>query len=136
LKLRAELPIGRFLKLTDADGKAVHIHEFVNWQPATFTVELKDVRVFDTRGRKKAEKEWAKGLIEEMLVLIEFRDGDVDAKQFADAFKLYREDVIVLVLPSTAISGLDKTKAFAPAKSLPQVFPGPQPKPGDPVPPK
>ncbi len=136
LKLRAELPMSRFLKLTDADGKAVNIHEFVNWQPAAFTVELKDVRVFDTGGRKKAEKEWVKGLSEETLVLVEFRDGEVDAKQFADAFRLYREDLVVLVLPTSVFSGLDRTKAFAPAKSLPQVFPGSPPTPGDPVPPK
>ena len=33
LRIRAELPSGRFLKLLDADGRQVQIHEFVNWQP-------------------------------------------------------------------------------------------------------
>jgi RNA polymerase sigma factor (sigma-70 family) len=135
LRVRAELPVGRFLKLLDADGKAVHLHEFVNWQPPPFTVDLKDVRVFDTRGRARREKEWTKGLTGETLVLLEFRDGDLDAKQLADALRLYREDLAVLVLPPAAIKELDISKAFAPAKSLPQVFPGAKPAPGGPVPP-
>jgi RNA polymerase sigma factor (sigma-70 family) len=135
LRVRAELPSGRFLKLLDADGKPVHVHEFVNWQPPAFTMAVKDVRVFDTRGRARPAKEWAKALTEETLVLLEFRDGDIDAKQFADAFGLYREDLAVLVLPTAARQGMDASKAFAPVKSLPQVFPGAQPPPGDPVPP-
>jgi RNA polymerase sigma factor (sigma-70 family) len=135
LRVRAELPVGRFLKLLDADGKAVHLHEFVNWQPPPFTVDVKDVRVFDARGRARREKEWAKGLTGETLVLLEFREGDVDAKQLADSLRLYREDLAVLVLPPAAMKGLDISKAFASAKSLPQVSPGAKPAPGDPVPP-
>jgi hypothetical protein len=130
LKLRAELPMSRFLKLMDADGKPVHIHEFVNWQPPPFTVEVKDVRVYDSRGRARDEKEWTKALTEETLVLIEFRDGAVDAKQLAEAYRLYREDLSLLVLPPAILKGLDTSKAFAPARSLPQVFPGAPGNPG------
>src|SRR5262249_23809609 len=122
LRLRAELPMGRFLKLLDADGKPVHVHEFVNWRPAPFTVAVKDVRVYDTRGRARREKEWLKGLNEETLVLLELRAGEIDARQLAEAFRLYREDLVVLVLPPAVVNGLDSSKAFAPAKSLPQVF--------------
>jgi hypothetical protein len=134
LRLRAEIPVGRFLKLQDADGKPVHVHEFVTWHPPLFTVELKDVRAYDTRGRDQGEK-WAKGLNKETLMLLEFRDGDVDARQLADAFRLYREDLYVLVLPTAVLTELDTSKAFAPARSLPQVFPGSKPAPGGPVPP-
>jgi RNA polymerase sigma factor (sigma-70 family) len=136
LRVRAELPTGRFLRLLDADGKSVHIHEFVNWQPPAFSVAVKDLRVYDTRGRVRRAKEWLEGLTGETLVLLEFRAGDVDAKQLANAFRLYREDLTVLVLSPTALKGLDTSKAFAPAKSLPQVFPGAKPTPGDPVPPQ
>src|SRR5262249_42510135 len=97
LRMRAELPCGRFLKLLDADGKAVFIHEFVTPQPPPFTVEVKDVRVYDTRGRARPVKEWVKGLTEETLVLLEFRTGEVEAKQFAEAYRIYREDLVVLV---------------------------------------
>jgi RNA polymerase sigma factor (sigma-70 family) len=135
LRLRAELPASRFLKLMDADGKAVHVHEYANWRPPSFTVDLKDVRVLDTRGRARPKQEWTRGLTGETLVLLDFRDGDIDGKQLADAYRLYRDDLIVLVLPSATIQGLDQSKAFAPAKSLPQNFPGANRGPGDPKPP-
>jgi RNA polymerase sigma factor (sigma-70 family) len=135
LHVRAELPSGRFLKLLDADGKAVHVHEFVNWQPPPFRVDMKDVRVFSASGKPRNEKEWFRSLKEEALVFLDIRDAPVDAKQLAEAYSLYREELNVLVLPSSAVAGLDASKAFAPAKSLPQGFVGPNPRPGDPVPP-
>lgn len=136
LKLRAELPMGRFMKLIDADGKQAHVHEFVHYQPPAFTVELKDARVFDARGRSRSVEDWAKGLKEETLVLLEFRDGDIDAKEFAHTFRLFRNDLTVLVVPTATMERVDKSLAFGPAKSLPQSFPGapggliPPPKPG------
>jgi RNA polymerase sigma factor (sigma-70 family) len=133
LSLRAQMPMGRFLKLQDADGKPVHIHEMVNWQPPPFFVKLADVRVYDTRGRAQPAGPWAKGLTGATLVLLEFRDGAVDAKQLAEGFRLYRDDLHVLVLPAAAFTALDSSKAFAPARSLPQMFPGA--KPGAAVPP-
>jgi hypothetical protein len=97
-------------------------------------VQLKDVRAYDTRGRKQGE-EWAKALTSEALVLLEFRDGDVDGRQLAEAFRLYRQDLYVLVLPTAVWTGLDTSRAFAPTKSLPQAFPGSKAVPGAPVPP-
>jgi RNA polymerase sigma factor (sigma-70 family) len=135
--MRAEIPSGRFLKLTDADGKPVHIHEFVSYQPPPFTVELKDVKAYDTRGRARKATDWLAGLKEETLVLLEFRgDGDVSADQLAEAYQLFREDLVVLILPTEVLKQVDTAKAFAPAKSLPQAFPGSVPVPGGPVPPK
>jgi RNA polymerase sigma factor (sigma-70 family) len=136
LRVRAELPMGRFVKLLDADGKAVHIHEFVHWQPAPFTIDLGDARVYDTRGRARPQKEWITGLTGETLVLLEFRAGAIDAAQMAEAYRLYRADLDVLVLPPAVAAGLDSAKAFAPAKSLPQLFPGGNRGPGDPKPPR
>jgi RNA polymerase sigma factor (sigma-70 family) len=133
LRLRAQMPVGRFLKLQDADGKPVHIHEMVNWQPPPFSVKLADVRVYDTRGRAQPAGPWAKKLTGATLVLLEFRDGAVEAKQLAEGFRLYRDDLHVLVLPAAAFTALDSSKAFAPARSLPQTFPGA--KPGGAVPP-
>ncbi len=135
LRLRAEIPMGRFITLLDADGNKAHVHEFAPWQPPPFTVNLQDVRVYDTRGRAKNTKDWAKGLTGETLVLMEFRDGQIAAEQMAEAFRLYREDLAVLILPPKVFLGLDRSKAFSPAKSLPQVFPGAQRAPGDPTPP-
>ena len=92
--------------------------------------------MFDTRGRAKDLKAWASSLTGETLVLLEFRSGAIDARQFADAFRLFRDDLTVLVLPPAVIDGLDNAKAFAPAKSLPQVFPGGPGGPGSPMPPQ
>lgn len=136
LKLRAEIPMGRFLKLVDADGQQVHVHEFANYQPPVFKVDFSDVRVFDTRGKSRPVEDWAKGLKEETLVLMEFRSGEVDPQQLAEAFRLYRDDLAVLIVASSVWDKVDKSRAFSPAKSLPQVFPGSVPGPGGPIPPK
>jgi hypothetical protein len=134
LKMRAELPLGRFMTLIDADGKQVHVGEFVFHQAPAFTVQLDEVRVFDTRGRKRSVQDWAKGLKEETLVMLEFRDGDIDPKEFAHTFRLFRDDLTVLVVPTSVTDRVDKSRAFGPAKSLPQSFPG-APGPGGPIPP-
>jgi RNA polymerase sigma factor (sigma-70 family) len=132
LRLRVQMPLGRFIKLLDADGKPVHVHEMVNWQPPPFSVKLAEVRVYDTRGRAQAAPQWAKGLKGATLVLLEFQDV-VDARQLAEAFRLYREDLHVLVLPAATFTALDSSNAFAPARPLPQTFPGA--KPGSAIPP-
>lgn len=137
LSLRAELPMGRFLKLHDANGAAVHVHEFSNFQPPAFTVGLRDVQVYDTRGRAREQKSWLQELTGETLVLLEFaHEGTFNTKHFAEAFRLYREDVTVLVLPASTLDKVDKSKAFSAVISLPQVFPGSSPVPGAPIPPK
>ena len=92
----------------------------------------KDVRAYDTRGRAKREKLPALGPTGEALVLLEFNDGDVDPRHLAEAYRLYRDDVTILVLPTAATKDLDHSKAFAPARSLPQVFPGAPPAPAPP----
>lgn len=135
LTVRAEIPMFGIVKLLDADGKAVSLQRFQPWQPPAFTVTLKEVRVYDARGKERAEAEWSKLLADETLVLIEFSDK-VDPKSFAHAYQLYRDDVLVLLLPPAEAAKLDVAKAFdPPVKSLPQVFPGAVPPRGGPVPP-
>lgn len=124
LKIRAELPMGRFIKLNDADGKPVSLHELRFWQAPVFEVELSEVTAFTAKGQLLQEKEWQKKLTQETLVLIDFRDNQISSKSIAETFQVYREDMLVLVMPTSVFLKLDRTAAFQQIKSLPQQFVG------------
>lgn len=136
LQLRAEIPVFGLAKLLDADNKPVTVHRFTPWQPDAFTVAANKVRVFNAKGEQLAKEKWAKALADETLVLLEFSDQKIDPKQAAETYRLYREDTLIVRLPPEVLTKqLDISKALPPVKSLPQVFPGQNGKPGDPIPP-
>jgi RNA polymerase sigma factor (sigma-70 family) len=122
-KIRAQMPIFGFIKLTDADGKPVHITRFAPAQPEPFTVEAKDLRFYDVLGKRKNPKEVETLFKEERFVLVEFREGEIDPKQVAEAYSIYREDMPVVFIDAKVFPTIDRSKDFPEVKSLPQAFP-------------
>lgn len=135
LKLWIEVPVGRFLKLNDAKGKAVHVHDSHHPQLGPVSMPVSDLNLFDLAGNKKAKADWKtlfKGRTRVLYAVEGLHDLKTLRTQFAGFFK---DDVLVLVVPKALDEKVDKFKTLPEVESLPQVFPGQPAKPGAPVPP-
>ncbi len=138
LSVRMRRPVGRFLKLTDAKGQPAHVHDSYDVVLDPLSVGTDEVEVYDVAGEKKSRDVWKKLIGDEKLMLCVLEDFH-EPKQLRDYFGgLLRDDALVMVMPQKLdekFEGL-KQKKLPAIDSLPQVFPGQQPKPGDPMPPK
>lgn len=135
LKVWIQVPVGRFLTLTDAKGKKVHVHDTYYPQLGAVSMPVADVQVFDIAGNKKAKADW-KTLFKDRTRVIYAVEGMYDLKTLRKEFAgFFKDDVLVLVVPKAIDEKIDKVKGMPEIESLPQAFPGQQPKPGDPVPP-
>jgi RNA polymerase sigma factor (sigma-70 family) len=135
LSVRVEVPVGRSLRLTDANGKPAFVHELSHQPCGPVMMPVADVELYDLAGNKKAKADWKKVLKDggQVLYVVEgLHDLKLLRQQFATFLK---DDVLVLVVPRTVHDQFDPFKNLLPIASLPQVFPGQPAKPGDPVPP-
>lgn len=137
LSVQVEVPVGRSLNLTDAKGKAVFVTELTHQKCGPVAVAADDVELFDLAGNKKAKGDWKK-LLKDGTPVLYAVEGLHDLKQlYADFAAFLKDDALVLMVPKTINDKFEPLKNLPPIDSLPQAFPGQQPKPGDPVePPK
>jgi RNA polymerase sigma factor (sigma-70 family) len=135
LAVRVQRPCGRFLKLTDANGKAVHVHDQRFFESKSVVVNIPDVQVFDVAGNEKPATEWKKLFREETPMLYtvkKFCDPTSIRKEYG---VLLKDEALILVVPEKVDEKFDLLGQFDPIQSLPQMFPGQPTQPGSPVPP-
>jgi len=131
LSVRAEMPVGRSLKLTDAKWKAVFVNELTHQKCGPVVMAVDDVELFDVAGNKKAKADWKKLLKDGTPVLYVVKETH-NAKAFREQFEAFlKDDALVLVVPQKVNDQFEPFKNLPAIDSLPQVFPGQAPKPGD-----
>ena len=136
LKLWVQVPVGRFLKLTDAKGRAVHVHDSYYPHLGPQTVPTADVELYDLTGAKKVKGDYKKLLKGDAAVLFTIPKF-YDAKIYRDQFGAFlKDDVLILVIPEEVNAKFEPFKNLPEVESLPQVFPGQPPQPGGPKPPE
>lgn len=133
LKVRIQVPIGQFLKLTDAKGQAAHVYDFHTPEAGPQSVSLDDAEIYDVAGNKKAKDDWKKLLKGRTQVLYMPKQFH-EPKSFRDQFKAFlKDDALILVVSDEVNKAFNPTKNLPKYESLPQAFPGQAPKPGDPA---
>jgi RNA polymerase sigma factor (sigma-70 family) len=136
LKVWIQVPIGRFLKLTDAKGRAVQVHESYHRELGPQGVAVDDAELFDLAGNEKAKADWKKllnGRTQVLYAMKKFHDPKMLREQYGAFLK---DDVLVLVVSEEVNAKFEPLKGLPDIESLPQVFPGQPTRPNDPVPPK
>lgn len=135
LRVRIQVPVGQFLKLTDAKGQAAHVYDFHTPEAGPQSVAMDDAEIYDVAGNKKAKDDWKKLLKGRTQVLYMPKQFH-EPKSFRDQFKAFlKDDALILVVSDEVNKAFNPTKNLPKYESLPQTFPGQAPKPADPVPP-
>jgi RNA polymerase sigma factor (sigma-70 family) len=135
LKVWAQMPVGRFLKLTDAKGRAVHVQDFTHRQLGPVWAAADELELYDAAGSQKPKADWKKLIRGETVMLCAMK-GFHDPKNFRGQFGTFlKDDVLILVVSEKVHAQLGPLENLPEIESLPQVFPGQPAKPGDPVPP-